>query len=489
MKTNIHHLKNSELRTNLLNNSTKILVDKNELLLLDEFNEIMAHSEKSLDLHPQQFIANDFISKYEIRNEIFDQQKSNITSLYELILRDFEKDAKEIGDALKLSELDLVDIQVGEGDFHDGKSTAIVKLLDNSKMVYKPNSGKITTAFHNFLEWVCIQNSIDHRCYRILDKGHYHWLEFVDYSACQSKEELALYYQRCGVLLAVIYLLNGCDFHYENVISHGAYPVLIDHETVIQPKVNTSFLKLFKSRGLQLQDTVYGSMLLPNQDVMNTMPMGMCGFGHHKQTRFGGLANKGINRFTQDWKMIADFITNYLYKNNIPMLNGERVYPYLYIDQLIEGFENVYNWFIDHKDSLAAPNTSLKAFEQTRIRYIWRPTSVYSKILKKVRLPQYLKDKKNYEESIRFYLGRAFKNVSKESDLWLIYEHEVTQMLRGDIPFFEVDSSSHDLITEHGRIKGFFELSAVENIQRKLHKLSQEDLEYQKNLIKESILS
>ncbi len=488
MQTNSTTLsKNSELRTNLAKNSTKILVDKNERLLVDEFNEIIDRSDQVENIDSQQFLTHGYISKYDIRNEIFDQQRKNITALYELIIQDFEKDKTEMMEALGLSEIDLINIEVGEGDFHDGKSTAIVKLLNDVQLVYKPNSGKITTGFHNFLDWVNHQNNTNHHTYKILDKGHYHWLEFVKYVECQSEEELALYYQRCGVLLAVIYALNGCDFHYENVIAHGAYPVVIDHETVIQPKVDPSYLTLFKSRGLELQDTVYGSMLLPNQEVMNTMPSGMCGFGWHKQTRFNGLTSVGMNRFTKDWKVVADFFTYYLYKNNIPMFNGEKVYPYQYLNQLIEGFESTYQLLLEHRNLLVSSDSPLKSFDQTRIRYIWRPTSVYAKILKKVRLPQNLKDKKNYEESIRYYLSKAFKNVSKESDLWLIYEHEVTQMLRGDIPFFEMDSSSHDLITEHGRIKNFFELNAVENIHRKLNKLSPEDLEYQKNLIKNSI--
>jgi hypothetical protein len=46
-----------------------------------------------------------------------------------------------------------------------------------------------------------------------------------------------------------------------------------------------------------------------------------------------------------------------------------------------------------------------------------------------------------------------------------------------------------DLETDFGTIKNFFECSAVENISRKLNKLSLEDFEIQKKLIHESILS
>ena len=82
---------------------------------------------------------------------------------------------------------------------------------------------------------------------------------------------------------------------------------------------------------------------------------------------------------------------------------------------------------------------------------------------------------------------RKLKKLSLEdlenSDLMFIYQQKVAEMLRGDVPFFEVNSSSRDLETEFGTVKDFFELSAVENIERKLKKLSLEDLEYQKKLI------
>lgn len=71
----------------------------------------------------------------------------------------------------------------------------------------------------------------------------------------------------------------------------------------------------------------------------------------------------------------------------------------------------------------------------------------------------------------------------------LILKSEIHQMEQGDVPYFEIDASSRDLKTEFGVLQNFFEFSCVENLERKLQKLSSDNLAHQKKLILQSIAS
>ena len=43
------------------------------------------------------------------------------------------------------------------------------------------------------------------------------------------------FYHRQGALLALLYVLDGTDMHYENLIAVGEQPVLVDVETLFHP--------------------------------------------------------------------------------------------------------------------------------------------------------------------------------------------------------------------------------------------------------------
>lgn len=431
-------------------------------------------------------------NKYPVAQELLNKYEWKKTNLFSTISEGFIRDIDTLyqHQLIGKDSSKIEDIKIGVGDFHKGMSTAILDLGNNRKIVFKPTTANITEAFFKLLNWVNQYYSLGDCFYQIAGDKEYHWLEFVNPISCQSKDELHLYYERAGFMLGILYVLNAVDFHYENVIARGTTPVIIDHETIIQPKIHPENQKFFKKFTTgEIDDSVLLTMLLPNHYESGTgMPIGTCGYGYHKQKSIQNLANESVDRYTDNWRFVIRFVEENFQKQNIPTLNGEAVYPVYYLEDFLKGFEKSYHLFSDHLGFLLEDQASpLSAFNNSTVRYIWRNTSLYTKINNQLKLPKSLVSFQHYEQKIHDYLAAAFKNVPKDSDLMLIHKHEVAQMLKGDIPFFEVNTSSRDLETDFGIIKDFFEYSATENLQRKLKKLSLKDLEIQKDLIRKSI--
>ena len=62
------------------------------------------------------------------------------------------------------------------------------------------------------------------------------WVEFVNFKECHSADELERFYQRQGGYLGLLYSLEATDFHFENLIAAGEYPILIDLESLFHPR-------------------------------------------------------------------------------------------------------------------------------------------------------------------------------------------------------------------------------------------------------------
>jgi type 2 lantibiotic biosynthesis protein LanM len=420
------------------------------------------------------------ISDYPFLNEILKRKAENFSKHLSKIVSRFQKDRKNIistfGINTKPYNLKIVDIDAGIGDGHNGEGTALIYLSDGTKLIYKPRNISITNSYNSFINWVNNKLKTDLKIFKVLDCEEYGWLEFIVYEEVNSEKDLQEYYYKAGILLAITLLLGGKDYHHENVIASGKNPVLIDHETIIQPFFsNKSFLS-WDDKFKIPQFSVLESNLIVNP---NGAPLDIVGFGVRGNIEVTELEKKVTNPNTINSKRTTCFTKREIIDKNIPVFDGIYVFVNDYKEYFSDGFSIAYDIFVNSKEELKSDSSPLDSFKNNEVRYVWRPTFVYFKILKYMRAPSFIASFEAYYSKLYDLLSKAYKGENIEEYKYIL-DFEMKQMLNGDIPIFSLNSLDNFL--EGKEALKIFEYSCIENINHRIDLLSpehkNEQLEY-----------
>ncbi len=381
-------------------------------------------------------------------------------------------------------------------DAHNGhRSVVILTFEDATKLVYKPRDLGAEEAYATFLDWLNRQSlSLDLKTYQILNQGTHGWVEFVQAGPCQDVDEVAAFYRRAGMLLAVFYLLGTVDCHQENIIACGAYPIMIDAEAVMSYQVKTLTLSQGEEQsGLDLgyeylEESVLRTHLLPFW-VKN-------GLGTYSD--ISGLSlGRPIETQSYTRRVWEHINTDLLRKidqtvtaaaepdSNVPRLNEVAVSPAPYLSMVVEGFCEVYRLFMSRRSEMLKPDGALTLCENREIRLIFRATQTYAGLLYNTYHPSVLSN--GADRSIELdVLSRGLLNEDTER-FWQMLEAELVAMERGDIPLFNCLSDTNALYMANGQtLSGWAEQSAYGAVRQRLAGLSQEDLTRQIHFIKNS---
>ncbi len=411
-------------------------------------------------------------SNYPFLDEILRIKADNFTKHISKIIDRFNVDCKNIVakfniDAKK-NNIEIVDIDASLGDGHNGEGTAMIYLSDGTKLIYKPRNIGVTHSYNSFIDWINSKLKTDLKTFKVLDCGSYGWIEFVNCEEVTSEEDLGEYYYKAGMLLAVTLLLGSKDCHHENVIASGKNPVMIDHETIIQPFFNND--KSFRTWDDQFNIppfSVLESVLIVNPDT--GAPLDIVGYGVKGNVEVTELEKKVINPNTINSKRTTRFATRKIIDKNIPVLDGNYVFVNEYKEHFINGFSTAYDMFVNSKEELKSESSPLKLFKNNEVRYVWRPTFVYFKILKYMRAASFMSSFEAYYSKLHDLLSKAFKGENTEKYRFIL-DYEMKQMLNGDIPIFCLNSTENFL--EGNSSLKVFEYNCIENINHRINLLS-----------------
>ncbi|MGG4398041.1 type 2 lanthipeptide synthetase LanM [Paenibacillus thiaminolyticus] len=393
------------------------------------------------------------------------------------ILNRVRADYREIKAALFQDDFIIEGYQFGVGDPHNnGKNVKIIK-TNLGPFVYKPKSMNIETNFNKLIDWVNLRSILPKQQLKypkVVCKDGYGWQQFIRNNELGSQESAHDFYYRQGMNIALMYVLNAGDFHYENLIADGSYPVLIDIETLFSNMEPAEVDEETKS----FQSSVMYTMMLP-MDYGEIMDFEISGLsGKEGQVSRKHSALNLVNHKSDEMKFVkTPFVLKG--KSNIPAYDGQKMEAQYYIDDICDGFTYCYQLLSENKSEFL---NLICIFNNDIVRVVLRPTQTYSEFLLMGKYPKNL---------VSFDKRRELFNelIKTESDKfpYEIIQEEIKSLENEDVPYFYTYVNDTSIHINDIRVDDYFPVSPLGCAMEKVNQLSDEDLKLQVKFIRLSL--
>lgn len=374
----------------------------------------------------------------------------------------------------------------GSDPHRGGQSVFFLRFGSGLDLVYKPRSLALDSQFQLFLQWLGERGlGCRHRTLRIWNRGEYGWSEVVQPQTCGEEGQIRRFYRRQGSLLAICHLLNGTDFHQENLIAAGEHPVLVDLEALFFHRLRRPDTERAVSAAHEALERSVGRVgLLPVLVFVDRSSVGIdisgLGGGAAGELPFEVLTVAAERSDEMRFEKGKAFSGE---AGNRPTLGGEPVQLEPYLAELESGFSETYRFFCEHRDEVHA---QLQSFAEVEVRHLLRPTNRYGRFLQEGYHPDLLRSGLARDR----LLEKLWAQAAARPELERAVAFEIEDLWRGDIPYFSARPGQRHLWSSGGtQLRDFFEQSSLADSEELLSALGPEDLERQIDFIRKSILA
>jgi hypothetical protein len=367
------------------------------------------------------------------------------------------------------------------GDRHAGGRRVVrIAFASGDRVMLKPRSVVPDAAYYALLgELTALGWPLGFTTPRTLAVGTTHgWQEVVRPASCADAAGATRYFRRLGAQLAVLHGLRATDAHQENVVAAGEQPVLVDLETLLQPRMGGDAADVIDPPiGPAGTESVLRVGLLPHPDA--AIGADLSGIGRDPDARAHVGAGGWAATAGEDGPLLAA-------GDNAARINGRPVRPQDHVDALASGFAEAYDLLLEHRDHLTRTGGALSALAGARVRVLLRPTQSYVFVLQQLTTRDAcLGDGLARERT----LNVLWSSARGRPDLLRAVEAERVDLWHGDVPRFEADPGGNDL---HHHALGT--LTGALGAQRcptpaTIHRLSRADRDRQLALLRTAVVA
>lgn len=377
-------------------------------------------------------------------------------------------------------------IQLGTGDSHNhGKTVARLTFSNGESLMYKPRNFQMEESYCKFIDWLNdtipgISKMSYCKFHAIEDAG---WVEYVENEPCENESEIGEFYKKMGELLCILYTLNGKDFHCENIIARGQYPIAIDLETLVhlnvfekEQEITAVEEKIYHSISHGVHTTALLPAVLQNYKTNETMEVGGIVSGRKRVSPFKVQALKASDS--------GDISIEYIQKEilpdkNMPIYDGKQVGGNEYFTQVKDSFIHMYQWILANQKQYILKIQEL--FRHIECRIIYKTTNNYTQLLNTSYHPDLLHNAVDRE--IYFHrIGLLFNKTQEKEEV--LYRDEIKAMMEGDVPVYYIQSDN--TVVYNGDKEELYQYCAkspLEKIEEKISQMSELDLKRQISFI------
>ena len=322
-------------------------------------------------------------------------------------------------------------LTLSEGDTHrHGRAVAVVRLSSGRRLVHKPRS--LALDAHLAGIWGVLDDDLAHSlrgCVPVsIDLGDHGWQEFVTDTRDLDAASCERYFYRFGALTAVAGLWGATDLHHENVLTRGDHPVVIDAETVLQPRSPATSL-LDDETVAAFDATPLGTLMLPIRDETSVMDVLLSGIGIPWQQ----TSEQTVFQLTDEQSdaiAVARLPWTLVQESNVPSVAGVPQNPLSWYRDVRRGYLDALRAVRRNLDALAAALRALPA--EATVRVVFRATEVYSRYLDALTHPDQFADAEEASAVLALLEPPADAGPAAQ---WLV-DSERRQLRDGDVPIF-----------------------------------------------------